>query len=81
VATHATRNANEAMVGSDGVFVWRKTGVWIQAIGFMLVRMASFFKKFYKFCTSNAIFKDDDDDHQWIYSPCKDLGRLTREVS
>jgi hypothetical protein len=23
----------------------------------------------------------DDDDHQWLYSPCKDLGRLTPEVS
>jgi hypothetical protein len=44
VAYLVARSANEALVaslmGSGGDCVWRETGVWCQAVGFVLVRMA-----------------------------------------
>jgi hypothetical protein len=35
VATPVTRNANEAMVASGGVFIWQESGVWGQAVRFV----------------------------------------------
>jgi len=40
VATLVARNSNKAMVVSGGVCVWLESGVWIQAVGFVLVRLA-----------------------------------------
>jgi hypothetical protein len=37
VATLVARNANDAMVGSDGVCVWRVSEAWNQAVGLVLV--------------------------------------------
>jgi hypothetical protein len=74
VATLVARNTNEALVGSGGICVWRKSVVWSQAVGFVFVRLAEiwlqspwrcflhliyFIQTFYKFCTFNAIFKDN----------------------
>jgi hypothetical protein len=77
------RNVNEAMVapvvGSDGVYIWRKSGIRSQAFGFVLVRLAGiylasvaakmfshlvyFIKTFYTCCTSNTICKDNTAIH------------------
>jgi hypothetical protein len=38
VATLVARSANEAMMGSGGICVWRKFIVWSQAVGFLLVQ-------------------------------------------
>jgi hypothetical protein len=74
VAAVAARNANEAvvapMVESGGVCVWRVSGVrrsgfcWCvwQESGFsrrVFSHLIYFFKKFDKFCTFNAIFKNN----------------------
>jgi hypothetical protein len=65
VATVVARNANLAVVAS----MVGSGGVWSQAVGFVLVRLSVavkmfshiiyFFNKFYKFCTFNAICKDN----------------------
>jgi hypothetical protein len=71
VVTLVARDANEAMVGSGGFRIGRslESGSWfcVSVFGSNLasvtVKMFShliyFTKKFYAFCTFNAIFKDD----------------------
>jgi hypothetical protein len=74
VATLVQRNVNEAivasMVGSDGFRVWQESVVWSQAVGFVLVRLASVavnifshlicsVRTFYTFCTFNEICNDN----------------------
>jgi hypothetical protein len=72
VATLVARNSNE-VIGGAYFGVWKSlilAGVWSQAVGYMLVRLASvnvkifsyairFTKKFYKFCTFNAMCKEN----------------------
>jgi hypothetical protein len=75
VATPAARNAILAvmarMMGSGGVCIWRNSGVWSQAVDFMLLRLAGIWlqpslicfhilftrSKFYEFCTSVSFAK------------------------
>jgi hypothetical protein len=60
VATLVARNANEAivapMVGSGGDCVWHESGFSRRTDVFTLICSI---KKFYKFSTFNAIFKDN----------------------
>jgi hypothetical protein len=62
VATLVARNANEAMVapvvGSGGVNVWRDSGIWSQAVSFVLVRLEeSGFSRREDVCTFNFLYK------------------------
>jgi hypothetical protein len=44
LVTLALKNANDAMVvpmvGSGRAFIWQDTGIWSQAVGFVLMRLA-----------------------------------------
>jgi hypothetical protein len=70
--TQATRNVNEAMVGSYGVFVWREsgvrrsvfvlvrlTGIWFSVTGKMFSHLINFIKKSYKCFIFNEICRDN----------------------